>query len=405
MNFLWWMCVFLSGMTAVAADRFVQDRFAIGLWVPPQASTNRVARYRELRDAHFNLVVGSGGLDPREQLRICERFGLRALVEPSRGPGPLPDGAACWGYLMTDEPSAGQFAALAERADVIRRQRPGRLPYINLFPNYANQEQLGTPDYEEHVQRFIRTVHPEVLSMDHYPNLRPDRDTRDAYLRNLETFRRHSVAAGIPFWNYFHSMPFADHIDPSEAQIRWMIHASLAHGAKGILYFCYWTPGKGNGGTGEFPKGGAIVTAEGRRTRHYDEAQRINAGLMKWGPTLMALTGRGVRSVPTDGPAEALAGSGVRGLRKVGGDPESRFLVGSLVHTDGRRAVMLVNDSHAYTAWPTVEFDTDGVVAEVSREDGQEHGVVDDSPELKGLQLSFAPGDARLFLLPAEASR
>lgn len=407
MTLLRWMCwcLFVYGFVATAADRFVQDRFAIGLWVPPQASTNMLARYRELRDAHFNLVIGSGGMDPREQLRLCERLGLRAIVEPARKAPIYPDGTACWGYLMTDEPSAGQFAALAERADEVRRQRPGRLPYINLFPNYANREQLGTADYEEHVQRFVQAVRPEVLSMDHYPNLRPDRDTRDAYLRNLETFRRHSVAAGIPFWNYFHSMPFADHIDPSEAQIRWMIHASLAHGAKGILYFCYWTPGRGNGGTGEFPKGGAILTAEGRRTRHYDEARRINAGLLKWGPTLMALTGRGVKVVPTDGPESALAGTGVRSLRKVGGDPDSRFLVGALGHSDGRRAVLLVNDSHTFTAWPTVEFETEGLTSEVSREDGQERPVVDDSPELKGLQLSFGPGDARLFLLPAEAAR
>ncbi len=393
-----WLIPFLMALAA-AADGFVQDRFAIGLWVPPLDTTNRTARYRELRDANFNLVIGSGGLERKEQLRLCERFGLRALVPPEGKPSRPPDSAACWGYLLADEPSAADFPALAGRVARLRQSDPGRLGYINLFPNYASPAQLGTSDYEEHVRRFVETVRPEVLSMDHYPNQRPDADTREAYLRNLETMRRHSVAAGIPFWNFFHSMPFADRIDPTEAQVRWMIHASLAHGSKGVLYFCYWTPGKGNKGTGEFPKGGAILTAEGRRTRHYDEARRINAGLLKWGPTLLQLTGEGVLSGTTGAAESVWSGSGIRSLSRVGSDPESRFLVGTLRHRDGRRAVLLVNDGTAYTAWPTVAFDGSAEVLEVSREDGSAMPVIDDSPELPGLQLSFGAGDARLFLL------
>jgi len=387
--------------SAAEPIRFVQDRFAIGLWVPPQGVTNVTARYREIRDANFNLVVGSGGVPVREQLRACERFGLKALVEPGRDVRRSPDGAACWGYLLTDEPGAAAFPGLAERVNELRRFRPGRLGYINLFPNYANAAQLGTTNYEEHLVRFVSTVGPDVLSMDHYPNMQPEADTREAYLENLESMRRHSVAAGIPFWNYFHSMPFADRLDPTEAQIRWMIHASLAHGAKGVMYFCYWTPGKGNKGTGEFPKGGALLSAEGIRTRHYDEARRINAGLLKLGPTLMDLTSSGVVRYTTGSDPGLLRGTGVQGIERVGLDPASTLLVGSLRHADGRRAVMLVNHSVAFTAWPTVTLDAVEGVTEVSREDGREHALVDDSPELPGLQLSFGAGDGRLFLLPA----
>ena len=78
------------------------------------------------------------------------------------------------------------------------------------------------------------------------------------------------------------------------------------------------------------------------------------------------------------------------------------FLIGSLKHTDGRRAILLVNHNMAYTAWPTVVFDSEGEVVELSREDGREHPLLDDSPELPGTQLSFGAGDARLFLLPPE---
>ena len=383
-----------------APARFTQDRFAIGFWVPPKATNNLPERYREIRDAHFNLVIGTASFTAEEQIRVCEPLGLKVLVDAEDASKPLPEGPACWGYSLTDEPGTTAFPALAARVASLREQRPGRLGYINLFPNYAAPEQLRATNYNEYLRRFIETVKPDVLSMDHYPLMSPGNDSRGEYLRNLESMRKHSVAAGIPFWNFFHSMPFGDRMDPTEAQIRWMIHASIAHGSKGILYFCYWTPGKGNGGTGEFPKGGALLTAEGIKTRHYDEARRINAGLEQWGPVLMRLTGQGVLRYTTGSSSAELARTGLLSLMRVGSDPESTFLVGALNHADGRRAVLLLNHNMAYTAWPTVVFDSEEEVREVSREDGREHPLLDDSPELPGVQLSFGAGDARLFLLP-----
>lgn len=394
----------LGSISSLAADpdRFVQDRIAIGLWVPPQTSENLEQRYQEIADAHFNVVIGTAGTNAAAQLAICQRVGLHALVDGSQPPAELPDGPACWGYLLTDEPNASAFPALAERAKAIRQAKPGRLAYVNLFPNYASAAQLGTSTYEEHVARFMSEFQPDVLSMDHYPVMRPDRDSRDSYIANLEVFRRHALAAQIPFWNYFYSMPFNDRIDPTEAQLRWQIFTSLAHGAKGVLYFCYWTPGKGNAGTGEFPKGGALITAEGLRTRHYDEARRINAEVQFLGPTLMKLTNTAVLRIDTAKPLpEGPADLPIRSVSRVGSDPHSQFIAGCFRHADGRRAVLLVNHSHAYTAWPTIEFDTSAAhLREIDKSTGRERAAVDDSPELPGLQVSFGPGDGRLFILP-----
>jgi hypothetical protein len=81
------------------------------------------------------------------------------------------------------------------------------------------------------VALFVREVKPEVLSMDHYPLMRPERDTRSDYCANLESLRKQALAAGIPFWNYFYSMPFNDRLDPTEAQLRWQMFTSVAYGA------------------------------------------------------------------------------------------------------------------------------------------------------------------------------
>jgi hypothetical protein len=199
--------------------------------------------------------------------------------------------------------------------------------------------------------------------------------------------------AGIPFRNYFNTMPVGSHSDPTEAQLRWQIYTSIAYGAKGILYFCYWTP------TGaEFPKGGAIITAEGRRTRHYDQAKRINAAIKNLGPTLMQLTSTSViRITPKDDAAALLKGSPLRTLTP--GD----YLIGVFKHADGRRAVLLNNYRHDFTEWPTVEFDAaSSKVVEVSPKDGTAAPIIDDSPDMPGLQISLDSGEGRLFLLPAE---
>lgn len=388
------------------SQRFVQDRFAIGFWWPPPADSlqDLPKRYQEIADANFTTVVGILGTSA--ELKLCEQFDLRAilLALAERPLDKLPRSEACWGYLLADEPTASAFPQLAKRAEEIRKQYPGRFGYVNLFPNYASAVQLGTPTYDNYVAKFIKTVKPEVLSMDHYPLMRPDSDSREAYCDNLETMRKHSLLVGIPFWNYFYAMPFNDRLDPTEAQIRWQINASLAYGAKGIMYFCYWTPGIGAKGAGEFPKGGAIITAEGLKTRHYEEARRINAEVKNLGPTLMRLTSTGVFRISTDKVSpSALAASPIKSLQRVGSDPHSEFIAGTFLHADGRRAVLLVNHSYSYTAWAAVEFDVaPEAVREVDKATGCEAQVVDDSPELRGLQLSLGAGEGRLFLLPAK---
>jgi hypothetical protein len=395
----------IAGLLLSAADgraaepaRFVQDRFAIGFWVDPPADEKMDARYAEIAEANFTMVIGGfGAATPAtvvRQLECCAKHDLKAVVSRAGlSADKLPTGPACWGYSIVDEPGAGAFAGIRTIVDEIRATRPGKLSYINLFPDYANAGQLGTPTYDEHVQRFVKEVSPDVLSMDHYPMFRPDADGREGYCRNLESMRRESLAAGIPFWNFFNCMPFGPHSDPTEDQIRWQIYTSIAYGAKGVLYFCYWTP-RG----GEFPKGGAILTPDGKRTRHYEEAKRINAVIKKLGPTLMKLTNVGVHRVGhKEGSAAALAGGPIRSLD--GGD----YLVGSFRHADGRRAVLLSNYQFAYSAWPTVGFDADAKqVVEVSRETGKEISVIDDSPDMPGLQISLNAGEGRLFLMPAK---
>ena len=387
------------------AGRFVQDRFVIGSWVDPPADERMDDRYGEYAQAHFNVVIGGFGArtvaDVERQLALCAKHGLKVLVHCRGVPAEeWPGGPACWGYALRDEPGADDFPDLARQVEAVRMAHPGCLAYINLFPGYANPErQLKAESYDDYVGRFLEQVPVDVLSMDHYPIFRPERDGREAYCADLRVMREHSLRHGIPFWNFFNVMPFGPHTDPTEAQVRWQVFTSVAYGAKGVLYFCYYTPAGD-----EFPKGGAVINRDDRRTRHWYQARRLNEQLQNLGPTLMQLTSTGVyRIKPGDEPAGVLRGTPIRDIIHAKGDPDFDYLVGVFQHADGRRAVLINNYAYAFTAWPTVEFDAgEGTVVEVDPHSGGEVPILDDSPAMPGLQISLDAGGGRLFLLPAQ---
>jgi len=393
----------LGAAAGQTGQRFVQDCFAIGFWVDPPLDERADFRYRRIAEANFTLVIGGFGANTagkaRRQLELCEKYGLKAVLSV-RGAelNDLPDGPACWGYRLKDEPNAAEFASLRRRADAFRAAKPGKLVFVNLYPNYANTKQLGVASYDEYVARFCAEYAPAVLCMDHYPAFRPDgKDGREAYCANLAVMRKYALKYHIPFWNFFNVMPFGTHTDPTEGQIRWQIFASLAYGAKGVLYFCYYTP-QGR----EFHKGGAIIGRDDRPTRHYEQARRINSELKNLGLVLMRLTSTDVRRVRPGRPVdEAIAGTPIRRLERGRRDPEHDLTIGCFRDRDGGRAVLIVNNRFAYTAWPTVEFDVPVEQAlEVDKHTGAVHPAPDDSPDMPGLQISLDAGDGRLFLLP-----
>lgn len=393
------MVICLLGKQAVGAEeRFIQDRFAVGLWSDPPADQEMERRYREIAEANFTFVIGIFGATTaptiEKELAYCEKLGLKAIISMAgQPPDRLPTNTACWGYFLADEPSPDAFAGLKAQVEGIHRSRPGKLAYINLYPNYVVASAIGSKPYSNHVAQFISEVGPDVLSMDHYPHFLPQADGRAGYCDNLEVFRRQSLTAGIPFWNFFNTMPLGDHSDPTEAQLRWQIFTSLTYGAKGVMYFCYWTPAGP-----EFPKGGGIISRTGKRSRHYGEAQRINAVLKNLGPTLMQLTNTGVVHVTQQADTESLLKD--TPVRSVG---DGNILVGSFVHKDGRRGVLLTNYEFAYGAWPTVVFDCEaGKVVEVDPKTGREASLEDDSPDMGGVQIALDAGEGRLFLLPAK---
>lgn len=103
---------------------------------------------------------------------------------------------AVFGYYIKDEPHVDEFAGLEVAAETVHRLAPGSWPYINLFPDYAVFEQLGTATYAEYLERFITTCHPHIVSYDNY-SLMEYEDVRMAYWTNLSAMRAASAISNI----------------------------------------------------------------------------------------------------------------------------------------------------------------------------------------------------------------
>src|SRR5262249_35231672 len=155
-----------------------------------------------------------------KDLRDCRAFGLAAIVLPADDPLRPADDRKQWrhlsdqeiesriekmvqstqsnpsaiGFFIMDEPSVLDFPALGKAVSAVKKFAPGKLAYINLFPDYAtlgatNMSQLGTADYTEYLERFVNEVHPQLLSYDNYSVQFSDDLTKTnvgaSYFRNL----------------------------------------------------------------------------------------------------------------------------------------------------------------------------------------------------------------------------
>jgi len=292
----------LLGAGFAPPDEWAPKEFPISFWCGPPEGFITVERYREVASAGFNYLMPpcEGRATPERNRKILDTAraaGLKAFLADERMPLAItgaPDARerldaivadyakhpAFAGYFLTDEPSAGAFPGLGEVVAYLRQKDPKHPAYINLFPNYASEQQLGTPTYDLHVEQYIRTVRPFAVSYDHYHFLK-DRD-RPGFFANLDSVRRLSIEHGLPFWQIVLSVPHLAYRPLTEAEKRWEAMQTLAYGGKGLMYFTYWTP---PGSPGEW--GPALIARDGARTPQYEEVRRINADVRAIGRYLL----------------------------------------------------------------------------------------------------------------------
>jgi len=277
--------------------------FMLSFWCAPPPTESSALRYQEVAECGFNVAMPPcAATDPQTNRRIldaCQAAGIKAIIADRRIFAAQQDSAnlapyldaviadyskhpALAGYFLTDEPNAAAFPVLGRINQYLLSKDPGHLPYVNLNPIYSDEGDLGTKTYDEYIARFIETVQPALVSWDHYALL-PNGE-RKGYFQNLEIVRRHCLKAGLPFAQIILALAFGRYREPSDADLRWQVYTTLCYGAKGVLYFTYWTP---HDPSRNFRPG--MISEEGRRNPRYDAVRRLNMRVGALGRTLAAL--------------------------------------------------------------------------------------------------------------------
>jgi hypothetical protein len=298
------LTLYLLGLTLVLAgvDAGGLPSWKVGMpvvtyWCGPPMTD---AAARQMSEGGFNLVWCG-----EKELDVPARHGLRALLTDALlSPASLDDttkreqldamiqrvrtNTALYAYYIIDEPNASQFSALGRLVAHLRERDPAHLAYINLFPTYASNEQLGTKGdkvtaYREHVRQYVDVVKPGLISYDHY-QFTTNGDTADYFL-NLSMIRRAALDAQVPFLNIVQACSWTPSIRvPDSDEVRYLIYTTLAYGAQGISYYIYCCPGHRGG----------IANSDGTPTALFQPLSKMNREFVAIARELQKLTSLGV---------------------------------------------------------------------------------------------------------------
>ncbi|BBH23085.1 hypothetical protein Back11_44300 [Paenibacillus baekrokdamisoli] len=254
-----------------------------------------------------------------------------------------------------------------------------------------NQNIIGG-SYEDYVYRWMYTA-PDVLVFDHYPYM-ADGGFRSDYYANLEVIRRQALLGGIDFWSYIQSVGVNGVWRvPSESEMRYQIYSNLAYGAKGYIYFTYWTPASSGGES--FNNG--IILPNGTKNNSYTWAQNINADVQQLGGTLMNL--KSIAVYHSGGSLPSMAAALPASFFWQPNNSSLPLLIGYFENQAGEKYIMVVNKntSSAQTAAFTISTGYSNV-KEVSKTNGQL--IVTNYQAGTGqMSVSFSPGEGKLFKL------
>ncbi|HEX5218901.1 MAG TPA: hypothetical protein VFZ59_04990 [Verrucomicrobiae bacterium] len=369
---------------------------------------------------------------PVEGLDVAARHGLRAMLTSELlKPETLSDATkraeldalidrvkkhpALEAYYLTDEPGSGAFPALGKLVAYLRERDPAHFAYINLYPTYANEQQLGvsadaadrakvgyptdfagvnTSDktvlrYREHVKQFIEIVKPDLISYDHYHFLKGAKDGSPTdgkqYFLNLGLIRLAALEAKRPFLNIIQANTIEKHWRlPNGNELRWLVFTTMAYGGRGISYFTYWGPPAYNG-----------LYMDGNPMPLLTNVVALNKEIAAFGPALMewdslgayqtAPLPYGAEAIPTNCPVQITS--------------EGEFVVGLFGTANKPTAFMIVNRNYRDAAQATATISFAGKhIQERDRNSGTwlpPRKLKDDRPTK--MRVKLAPGDGRLF--------
>ncbi len=189
------------------------------------------------------------------------------------------DHPALWGDDFIDEPNAAYFDNIGAAVDDYNAKFTN-LPYVNLFPMYANEEQLGSKSdikpfahifepisdefsdsvaqYKVHVSEYINKIATDYICVDIYPMKaklnalgKKEKYTDGNWIRNLDVLAEACRDTGRDLWVITQAAGLTKDGE-KDGNMRWVedecdisqqFYASLAFGTKAVIHALFGSAG------------------------------------------------------------------------------------------------------------------------------------------------------------------
>ena len=182
------------------------------------------------------------------------------------------------GHFIMDEPNGEQLQRLKLAAERYRRLLPGKIFYVNLFPDYVRS------DYEVYLDEYFDTVGGDRISYDYYVlqgHSASEYNMKTTHLRNLDTAAKKAKEKGAALYTIIASTGHMNEWDgvylrniESKADLGFQAYSAMAYGIKGLTWFTYLSMDDGR--YGEQP---GMYDKYGNKTKVYDYVSELNADI------------------------------------------------------------------------------------------------------------------------------
>jgi len=282
------------------------NKFITGAFNAPPKNSLSQKRINEIAEAGIDVIVAGGDQkDITKLLDLADKAGIKVIPIDSRWIQTIEkptkksvaaiinkivkdysNNPALLAYGVYDEPDASLFPILSSYTKEFEKNDAAHPPLINILPSYGSPIQLGLPNFRAYVSEYIKIVKPPVLSYDYYP-FRDGATLFDGWHNDLKIVREESRKANIPFWIFVQSEGITGGLKvPNREEIFWQANTALAYGARGILWFCYWTPPYDPESKLPEKHFSAMIDIKGKKTPVYNHVKEVNLFLQEAGKSL-----------------------------------------------------------------------------------------------------------------------
>ena len=248
---------------------------------------------------------------------------------------------ALFGFHVGDEPDAAHKEAFFGCYRLQKEAAPHLRPFANLLPYFPGMEKrAGSDSWPNYLDEFVKDSKADLISYDCYAQMNPGQGGWHNYYENLRLYREAALRNGVPFWNTTLSVGHFRYRCPNLDEIRWQFNTTVASGAHGVLWFFYYMRN---------PHANyrlSPVDEHWNRTQTYDDIRRVQKSFHRhYGDLFTRLVATRVTFHPEPfGGGEKFSPNGI--VSRILPDKENHpMLLGEFTDMEGRRYVMLVNNS------------------------------------------------------------